>query len=380
MYYNSSDYQINTIGRKFISSLNNKLTGVPNFWLSRVDYGCRTYVRDDFSIVLDVNDVEKYAEMNGISIDAATKLLLSHEIFHILLGHFSDKYKDYDKNLLNIAGDLEINSYLGIEHPGIMASDYGWSALLSTDVYYQKLLEMFEENKQELENSGLFDNLSDFTSGDNDSDNQEDNDNANTRCNTEQKTTISIYDINGDKVDEMSDDDFDSDDSDEVDNDGEENIDGSEETTNDFNDMVERNYGIDIPEDVIINTGTSDYLEENNATINVGCSIDAFFNAKKVLKDVAKSCLNEYKNYSLDGLDKIMSKLIRNENERAIVPHTKKATYYKLNNRRNSDFILPGKKLEGGATKKKFDKSLTVFIDVSGSTGGTIANNHGKVW
>lgn len=382
MYYSSStDTQIREIACRFVKTLNNKLKGMPNFWITKVSYGCKTYVRSDFAIVLDVDDIERYAEMNSISIEAATKLLLSHEIFHILLGHFGDKYKDYDKNLLNIAGDLEINSYLGIEHPGLMASDYGWSALLSTDAYYQKLLELIEEQKEEAEN-------------------EEESISIQISLGNKNQDSDSEESSMSEKTDSMEDlEDSDSTDSDEFDNEGEDSIDGAEEDDedydeeweseemdeeetedgDDFNDMMERDYGLDIPDEVVINTATSDYLEENNETINPSCSIDDLFNAKKVLKEVAKKCLNEYKKYSLEGLDKIMSKLIRTENEKAIVPHTKKATYYKLNNRRKSDFILPGKKLEGGATKKKFDRSLTVFIDVSSSTCGSIASNLSKV-
>lgn len=352
-----SYWDVERAARSFIKTMNNKLKGVPNFWLRRVDIGCRTYVDQNFNITLDTQDILAYVEANGVTVEGATKLLLSHEIFHVILGHFSNKYKDHDKRLLNIAGDLEINSYLGIGHPGITAADYGWSPLLPTETYYQKLVEMSNEAKKEEISIPL-----NFPSSEN----------SETEDDADEVGNVKVLDRDGNEVGKIETEDTDEENFDEYEDDSE------EAPKNEFNEEIERDYGIEIPEDVIINTATSDNLQDN--TININISMGSAVDAKKVLKEVAKKVLSEYKNYSLDGLDKIMSKLIRTENERSIVPHSKKSTYYKLNNRRqNGDFILPGKRLEGGATKKKFDRSLTVFIDVSGSTYGIIANNLKKV-
>ena len=364
---NISYWDVERTARSFIRTMNNKLKGVPNFWLRRVDTGCRTYVDQNFNITLDTQDILAYVEANGVTTEGATKLLLSHEIFHVILGHFSNKYKDHDKRLLNIAGDLEINSYLGIGHPGITAADYGWSPLLSTETYYQKLVEMSNEAKEEEISIPL--NMPSSGNSENEDD-------------TDEVGNVKILDRDGNEVGEIETDDTDEENfgdyEDDEDYEDEDEDDFEEAPENEFNESIERDYGIEIPEDVIINTATSDNLQDN--TIDVNISMGSAVDAKKVLKEVAKKVLSEYKNYSLDGLDKIMSKLIRTENEKSIVPHSRKSTYYKLNNRRqNGDFILPGKRLEGGATKKKFDRSLTVFIDVSGSTHGIIANNLKKV-
>ena len=339
--------ELHNIAHKFVTALNKKFRGCKVFSFHSLNTGGRTYVTQFFNIHVDLNDVSDYAKANQCTMETAIKLLISHEIFHVLLGHFSSKYKNHDKNLLNIAGDLEINSYLGIQHPGITAADYGWSPLLSTEVYYQKLVELGEQNKEEKD---------------------ADNSAADSGENTDDELDIpnvSIYNQDGQKVGEVP--------SEKPSNDQ-----NSNQSQSSFNDMIESNYNIDIPDDVTINTTTSDLLGDNTIDINISLN-DMLDNKKIVQETVTAAMRRELEECNIVGLEAIIKKLERVEKEHTIQPKSRISTYYKLNNRRNSDFILPGKKLEGGNTKKKHSKGLTIFIDVSSSTHGTIGTNLNKV-
>ena len=64
----------------------------------------------------------------------------THEILHILLGHFSNKYLKYDQKLLNLAGDMEINTIIRISKPFIVPESFGFPTNLKTDQYYKLLL------------------------------------------------------------------------------------------------------------------------------------------------------------------------------------------------------------------------------------------------
>ena len=371
---------------------------IKRFVMGSVGHGCGTYARNDVTwggaqieINLDIDLVVDYAKANNISISAATKYLLSHEVFHILLGHFSSKYDDFDKKLLNIAGDLEINSFLGIKHPGIVPADFGFKDLLTTDIYYAKLLALKKKQEKEkkkhpkpmMENSDdssskqrsaqpgvdpndltddeeMSSSEGDESNNDNGKENTEKDDNTNK---TEQKA-------NGNENNTEP-------------NDGRGTGSNANETVQEreqrIKNEIENELGVKLPENVQVNQETQHRLEESGDTIEVADNPENYkLGEMHDLIDIAKKSAGSnraaYENYTLEGLDDIMRRLVRREKEMSITPHSRKATYYKFNNRRTSDFILPGKKLEGGGTTKKYKDGLTVFIDVSGSTSGSI--NH----
>ena len=378
-----------------------KGTRVKTFRFDKVARGTHTYVanceyNNSLLITVDADDVEEYALENQISIDAATRLLLSHEVFHVLLGHFSEKYNDYNKDLLNIAGDLEINSYLNINHPGVVPEDFGFSRLLTTDDYYKKLLAMGKAAGKKISakmkikdgqgtpmpmpngNGQSADSNSSENSqsnGQGNSDDQNDQTNPNQNNSNGQQANSSSSSSQGgtgrergNGTDKLADS--------EINNQSSDTSTKSESEI--YNEEIKDTYGIKLPEDVEINTATTDNLQpnenislsEDNSTIRIN-QLDEI---KSAIKKAGEFNKDSYKNFTLDGLSQIISKLVRKEKEQSIVSHGRENTYFKINNRRQSEFILPGKRLTGGATHKKFSNGLTVFIDVSGSTGGYI--NH----
>ena len=270
-YYTKLDLIINSGGGTYISSYCNDV--------SKLD------------IYLDIYDVIRYSQYNDLDTISACKYIVSHEIFHALLGHFSNKYKNHNKQLLNIAGDLEINQLIGLKHPGLQVEDYGFKPYRNTDYYYAELLKEFENRKNQLSNSGPGSGKSD------------------------------------------------------------------EEIISEM-----------IPENRIVNNRSF----ENNASIESGLSNEALTTIEQTLK---KKILTKGNSYTLRGLDEIIRRIEYLENEKKIMPHGRVSTYYKLNNRRKSDFILPGKKLTNSGLRKKLDSSLTVFIDTSGSTKGIVHKN-----
>lgn len=386
--------------------------GVPvkTFSLNKVGRGCMTYVSNcsysnSLTITIDADMVEEYAITNQVSIETATRLLTSHEILHVLLGHFSEKYKDYDKNILNIAGDLEINSCLNMQHPGIIPEDYGFSRMLSTDIYYKKLLEMAKskkgnatksssqsgnsatgnssnmtssENKTEGENGNSDENDGKNGNSDGNSDENDENNVPITYRNSEKNSSQNSNAENNSQNSQNSMGRGEYGDSELKEE--EINNHSQEESVYDpdaFRKLIEDAYGINLPKDVSINTATSDRL--GNDTIELSANGKKILgkqinDIKELTKKLTSTQKNEYKNFTIEGLEPILARLVRKEKEQSITPHGKVDTYFKINNRRKSDFILPGRKLTGGATRKKFSNGLTVFIDVSGSTGGSI--NH----
>lgn len=379
---------------------NKRYQGYVNWYLNNVGFGCRTFVSTNvgwynsaFYITLDANDIMDYADANGVDVDTATKLLVSHEIFHILLGHFSSKYKDHNKRILNIAGDLEINQLINLHEPGIQVYDYGYKPFRNTDYYYDLLMADVEEkvNEKELitiicsgsdssdssdcetpfgisieglpnpenaENNSMSDGdgkesekdsdtlSDDMKSGSGNSDEDEDINN-----------NITIHKINGDTI--------------KPDNPSESDSKSSSESSpsrgHEKRSSIEDEI-IDeiIPEDRHVNEVTVETME--NEVIDITFSIDEIIKIENTIKKE----LSRADTYEIDGLNEIIRKIINKEKSMKITPHDRQASYYKLNNRRKSDFLLPGKKLTNDGIKKKFDSSPVVFIDVSGSTHGRV--------
>ena len=372
--------------------------GYVNWYLSKVDFGCRTYVsssvgwyNSSFYITVDAQDILNYIEKNGVDIETATKLLVSHEIFHILLGHFSSKYKNHNKRILNIAGDLEINQLINLHEPGIQVYDYGYKPFRNTDYYYEQLMAEVEEQVEERELISQILASSNSDSGETgdgspdtnmeEAENSEDNENSSQS--SEEKTSSNNNSENS--SDENEDNNTDSDVNNEITihkRNGETITPDTSKTSTETESSPESSPGIGseidrstienevidelIPEDRQINETTVETMEKK--TIDLDFSIDDIIKVENTIKrELSKS-----DTYEIEGLNEIIRKIINKENSMKITPHGRQASYYKLNNRRKSDFILPGKKLTKDGIKKKFDSSPVVFIDVSGSTDGRV--------
>ena len=105
-------------------------------------------------LIINVKDILNYSNYNKVSLNESVCKILAHEAMHIVLGHFNKKYKDYDKKILNIAGDLEINQIIGMQPPAIQPSNFGMPTNLTTDEYYELLI----NNKQNFNSTNLIKN------------------------------------------------------------------------------------------------------------------------------------------------------------------------------------------------------------------------------
>ena len=380
---------------------NKRRHGYVNWYLNKVGFGCRTFVSTNigwynsaFYITLDVDDITRYVDYNGVDVDAATRLLVSHEIFHIVLGHFGSKYKDHNKRLLNIAGDLEINQLINLKEPFLQVTDYGYKPFRNTDYYYEQLMAEAEERADEKElintiissSDGGFDfNGSDLfgspvgsnenpenskdssTTGDSttslntDSDNQsesksgEESSNSNGEEDTDINNNIVIHKMDGTTI------------KNEAESESKPSSESSPSKGNDKRSSI-MDEVIDemIPEDRTINEKTVETMEKE--VIEITFSVDEIIKVENTIKKE----LSKDDTYEIEGLNEIIRKIINKEKSMKITPHGRQASYYKLNNRRQSDFLLPGKKLTNDGIKKKFDSSPVVFIDISGSTHGRV--------
>ena len=328
------------------------------YWsIENVGQGIKTFVSTSrynnrkLLITLDIDDILNYSNINNIDIESATRVILSHEIFHILLGHFSTKYKNHNKEILNIAGDLEINQLIGLKPPGIQPEDFGLKPYRNTDYYYDNLIKDFEERKKALEDiisetsspKGIPINVID------DSKLSENNEPLKDR----EKDPIEIEQSQGRSEEEIE----------------TEPKSIPQEAGRGTQSIEEKVLEDMIPEGAIINEVTAEIMDTETIEINENLK-DLARVEKVVKKNLSKKNI-----YDIKGLDEIVRKMVNREKMVKITPHDKVNTYYKFNNRRKRDFILPGKKLTNSGTKKKLDTSLTVFIDVSGSTRGRININ-----
>ena len=101
----------------------------------------------NIELIINIKDILYYSDYNKVSINEAVCKILAHEAMHIVLGHFNAKYKDHDKEILNIAGDLEINQIINMHSPAVQPEDYDMPNGLNTDEYYELLMKSKENNK-----------------------------------------------------------------------------------------------------------------------------------------------------------------------------------------------------------------------------------------
>lgn len=345
-------YQMNKAFNKDKAYYNEYYWGVEN-----IGRGTKTFVSTSrynsskLLVTLDIDDILNYSDINDIDVESATKIILSHEIFHILLGHFSSKYKKHNKEILNLAGDLEINQLIGLRPPGIQPEDFGLKPYRNTDYYYDILIKEFEDRKTALENIISEMNPSEGTPmGINENEEPSENTELNEpseESNNEKEQSV------GENTEEIK----------------TEPKSVTEEVGRGTQSIEEKVLEDMIPEGAMINEVTVEIMDTETIEINE--------NLKDLarVEEVVKKNLSKKDIYNIKGLDEIVRKMVNREKMVKITPHDKVNTYYKFNNRRKRDFILPGKKLTNSGTKKKLDTSLTVFIDVSGSTKGRININ-----
>lgn len=243
-----------------------------------------------FTIYININHVNYYANTVGISDIAAAKAFICHEVFHVLRDHFNPKYRAYDHQLFNIACDLEVNAYLNLDKNILLrAESYGFKDFLSAEMYYKLLIEKYSQPK----NNSAFDKI----------------------------------------------------------------------TVNEDNEPVDSSMLID---DIFATSEKE--ADKLSKRINELSHIkeSSSLNAAEV---ISKELQKLYEGTTIKGLKELVNHLVREEHTVSISPKSKNLAYTKFNNRRkNGNIILPGTKYSGNGIKKKIQKSLTVFIDMSGST------------
>lgn len=366
------------------------------WWISSISENCGTYVTKGrygwghtFNITLDINNVLEYSEIQDIDLTSATKAILAHEILHIVLGHFSSKYKDYNRYVMNIAGDLEINQLINLKRPGIQIEDFGFKLFRNAEYYYNLLIDEYNKKLEEKKEESRkilqkYEHESDESDSDDmgdveiesptKNDSEEDNE-CNSGESFNKNEEDEDEDVNNDLTISNFDDNKSENQSDNIDESNTGSIDINSESIIDS--IIEEQAIKEVleemlPEGVEINTNTSDKLEQNDETIDLDVS-----NADSIkIENKIISSINTLDNtFNIKGLNEIIRKIENEENKVKIIPHDRKATYYRLNNRRKSDFILPGKRFENDGIKRKYDNSPVVFIDVSGSTCGAVYKN-----
>lgn len=384
----------------------------------------RNWWSTDFTIDLNTRIIQRYSEEADISIMAATKAILSHEILHILLNHFSTKYDGYNKRLLNIAGDLEINQIINLGKPFLQIEDFDFKPFRDTEYYYKCLLEKYEEKKSTPSTINIESELSDGESQDNDqennnqsgisqdtsrddmSDNELTESNADTREDEEIDTDLDDNDDESNGINNNDDDSIDEDNNDSKDdNNSEESYNNDNNEFDDAKDCEDyskpdtaENISEDLSESQSANprgeyerstndsSDISDIIEDllpdnsyiNTETVNEmeTSTIDTTFSIEDVAKVEEKIKRDLLEEYSIKGLKDIVRQIARKERAVKITPHGREYTYKKFNNRRKSDVILPGKKYTNEGVQKKFDSSPIVFIDISGSTSSGRINSN----
>ena len=417
---NVNEVMISQKLRSLIYSINNSMDKYGMFQNVDLTRGTRTYVTPSrrygvgFDIKVDMNDVEMYADECGISDLEAAKILVTHEIMHVLLDHFNKNYRQWNHEIFNLAADCEVNSYLNTGGSSIRAQQFGLPDFLKVTDYYRFIKGQSDDQKKQEQKISIQINMpaeggssdmmtSSSSSGESQTastsssasqDNQDQSENSSKSSKSDDKTeevnnadTVS----EGEKKEEEKPQPTDTDlkpksDSnpndlqpgeDENDDDGNANAKASGNTSDDDEDDT------DEPEDEASeqmkkaleksngDSLTDKYSDEEAEKIDqiakqYGIGDENIQRAATVASKAIERTMNTN---NIEGLDELMRKLERKEMTMGITPHTRKETYMKLNNRRrNGTIILPGKRLENNGVKKKFDTSLTVFIDLSGST------------
>ena len=311
------------------SSLDHRL-----FNTIKVTRNTRTYVtpasypKNQFDIVIDLNNVEQYADECDISDLEAAKVLVTHEILHVLFNHFKKKYRDWNHTIFNLAADCEVNSYLDTAGSSIRASQFDLPDFLSVVDYYT-LLKKFDNKQKEKEQQSF--SISIPLEGDTETD--QDSSKKNTDESTQDDASS---ELNADN-----------------------NEDSSSET---MRKVLEKSSCSPLTDKYT--EQEADEIESIIESHDIGTG-----SIQRAAQAISKLLERTFNVSNIRGLDELIKKLERKERTMSITPHDRKETYMKLNNRRkNGTIILPGKRMENDGVKKKFDTALTVFIDMSGST------------
>lgn len=371
-----------------------------------------------FEIHVSKIDIDDYAKSASVDTIIAAKTLVSHEIFHVLLDHFNKKYVSLNRDLFNIAADLEVNSYINARGFALRAEEYGLPDFMTAEEYYNKLYSQIKNEAKQKLTIIINDNSSNTNDSQKDQSNSSNKPNQNEEQNDQQSSTTIIIDTNNqeedqdtnknnDKNQENNNKDKNSNDLQSQDDSQANQDQKSEETNQEENEYEEKNLDQKTNNDLsnedkkeLLNNEIekaiqklSDKLISEGKIINTNVSeglnnqsfVNAISNALSQLNNIghdkivrAGTIADRQTKKDLDmsrvkGLDDLVRKLTREESAMSIQAHSRVQTYSKFNNRRkNGTIILPGKKLENDGVKKKYDKSLTVFIDVSGSTSHII--------
>jgi hypothetical protein len=362
-----------------------------------------------FEIHISKVDIDDYAKSASVDTIIAAKTLASHEIFHVLLDHFNKKYVSLNRDLFNIAADLEVNSYINAKGFALRAEEYGLPDFMTAEEYYNKLYNQIENKVKQKLTIIINDNSSNTNNLQKDQSNSSNKPNQNEEQNDQQSsTTIIIDNTNNQEEDQDTNGNNDKNQEDNKDKNSNDlqsqdnsqtnqsqksektnqeknesdsslsNKDKKELLNNEIEKAIQKLSDKLISEGKIINTNVSKGL--NNQSF-----VDAVSNALSQINNIghdkivrAGTIADRQTKKDLDmsrvkGLDDLVRKLTREESAMSIQAHNRVQTYSKFNNRRkNGTIILPGKKLENDGIKKKYNKSLTVFIDISGSTSHII--------
>jgi len=126
--------------------------------------------------------------------------LLLHELGHIALRHmFMDKYFD-DHQTLNLANDMEVNSYIeNLPKDACVASLIGLENGLGSKEYYEKLKEMQEQKNQQKRNNSEGSGGGNEGGGSNDKENDKSNNNSDNSEKNDNQQQDSESSENGEK-------------------------------------------------------------------------------------------------------------------------------------------------------------------------------------
>ena len=373
-----------------------------------LDRGTHTFVEPvkygfgKFRITVDMDDVEMYADDCGITDLESAKVLVTHEIMHVLLKHFKKDYRKWNHEIYNLAADCEVNSYLDMRGPSIRAEQFGLPDFLKITDYYHFIKKQSDEQKKNEPRISIAISIP-MDSGNSDGNSSDSQSNAQSSASqtTQKEKTQSESPSNPNSKDsyevyefiDMNDDDFQDDENDNnsddeatdsqnnsaVKNDDEKsddnNADNDEQRqssngSNDVDDSASEEMKKRL-ERSNCSSLTDRYSDEEAEEIEsiVESSNIGTGTVQRAAQIASRAIERTMNKANIEGLDELMRKLERKERTMSITPHDRKETYMKLNNRRkNGTIILPGKRLENDGLKKKFDTSLTVFIDMSGST------------
>ena len=291
------------------------------------------YPKDRFNIVVDLNDVEQYADECDISDLEAAKMLVTHEIMHVLFKHFKKEYREWDRTIFSLAADCEVNSYLDTAGSSIRASQFDLPDFLNVEVYYMLLKKQSDKQKEKEQQS--LDSLSSEGNTESSQESSEKNTDAPTQAN------------GGSKQNNES---------------GENKSNESDESSEAMRKALEKSSCSPLADKYT--DQEADEIEKIIESYNIGSG-----SIQRATRAISKLLERTFNVSNIKGLDELIKKLERKEKTMSITPHARKETYMKLNNRRkNGTIILPGKRMENDGVKKKFDTSLTIFMDMSGST------------